>query len=251
MLQRTMNTQTKLSASRLTVMTLACLMAVCLAACGGDDDEPTVDELLSTATTQVEFRLPNDRHTYTMYDCAGSHLVGTYTTAGGEKCTLSLRQGKHHIVWFMDFDNESVKYEPEDNALTALSEDGMASSVYYQENDLDVSPYAMEMQHVSCYKEATCRLVVTLADVTENLALPDGNDKIIGRVTGLPLVRTVSLSDSKYKTDGNVKLNIYSSYKIAPENHAVFSRVDEWRRVITLLRLFSLGSLCNAVSFPD
>ena len=37
-------------------------------------------------------------------------------------------------------------------------------------------------------------------------------------------------------------------YKIAPENHAVFSRVNEWRRVITLLRPFSLGSLCNAVS---
>ena len=34
-----MNTQTKLSASRLIVMTLACLMAVCLTACGGDDED--------------------------------------------------------------------------------------------------------------------------------------------------------------------------------------------------------------------
>ena len=43
MLQRTtMNTQTKLSASRLIVITLACFMAVCLVGYGGDDDELTV-----------------------------------------------------------------------------------------------------------------------------------------------------------------------------------------------------------------
>ena len=197
-------------------MTLACLMAVCLAACGGDDsDEPAVDELLSTATTQVEFRLPNDRHTYTMYDCAGNHLVGTYTTADGEKCTLSLRQGKHHIVWFMDFNNESVKYEPEGNALTAIREDGMTDYVYYDENDLEVSPYAVEMQYVSCLKEATCQLIIVLTDVAENLSLPDGNRDIkeVGKVTGLPLVRTASLSENKYKTDGDVGLKVYTSYQ--------------------------------------
>ena len=38
MLIRTMNTRSRLSANRLIVMTFACLMAVCLAACGEDDD---------------------------------------------------------------------------------------------------------------------------------------------------------------------------------------------------------------------
>ena len=108
MLQRKINTQTKLSARRLIKMTLACLMAVCLAACGGDD-EPTVDELLSDKTTPVTFELPQGD--YYMFDYSGSRYVGSDTIHVDRSCKFEaeLRQGKHHIIW-ISLGNEDKQF---------------------------------------------------------------------------------------------------------------------------------------------
>ena len=204
--------------------------------CGSDDDEPSVDEVLSKETTQVIFKFPPySKRKYTMYDCAGKQLVGTYATTGEESCELSLRQGKHHLVWFCEFNEDYVKFNPEDRTVTSIRSDGMTYYVHYEESELDVTPYAMGTQYVHCTQDAACQLEIILTDVTENLPLPDGNtmreDRVVGKVTGIPLIRTISLSGSDYKTDGDADINVYTSYQsykssADPNSDGVYARIS-------------------------
>lgn len=164
-----MNTQTKLSASRLIVMTLACLMAVCLAACGGDDNEPTVDEFLSDKTTPVTFELPQGD--YYMFDYSGSRYVGSDTIHVDRSCKFEaeLRQGKHHIIWIslgnedkqfylqLNWVDNSMDGSPVFDTLTRkILHAGNNRSLGYGMTDIEVSPYLLPIQKVEFEKITAC-----------------------------------------------------------------------------------------------
>ena len=81
------------------LLALTCIFTFALAACG-DDDEPSVDELLSEETTPIEFELTDFEYydKYYLFDYAGNRYVGA-DTISRSKFTINLRQGKHHLIW--------------------------------------------------------------------------------------------------------------------------------------------------------
>lgn len=152
-------------------MTLACLMAVCLVACGGDDDgsieqpkEPSVDELLSEETTPITFRLES-KGTHFLFDYAGSHLVGADTIeveyAFQKSHKIDLRQGKHRLLWMIGLSGTTIRGENHINKVEDIDYDPTSGMVvlkndeasFYPEpkyciKDMEITPYLMPEQKV-------------------------------------------------------------------------------------------------------
>ena len=226
-----MNTQTKLSASRLIVMTLACLMAVCLAACGGDDDEPTVDELLSEETTPIDFQLADyyryDK--YYLFDYAGSRYIGS-DTISSNKCSKELRQGKHHLLWIKGIEDDVVRdwrrygneyyggigvhYNPSEKTIINFSGyDSDYDKVMYAELDMEVTPYLVPTRKVELANYVSGSIQVEITDMSDDVEQPrdmtsdEGYNyssmykysrPLVGTINGYPVIQEVSLTGDKY-----------------------------------------------------
>lgn len=204
-----MNTQTKLSASRLIVMTLACLMAVCLAACGGDDDEPTVDELLSEETTPITFDL-SKKGRHILFDYAGNNLVSSDTIdveySDQKLQTIDLRQGKHRLLWmrgllFADgIDDEVVfiaspYYDMNSRTVKCQDYDYRLQLTYplpqFCFKEIEVTPYLMPEQKVE-YQPLCAEIYLSLSC---DFSL---DDEVSMAVSGIPFVKEVGIEDNRY-----------------------------------------------------
>ena len=215
-----MNTLTKLSASRLIVMTLACLMAVCLTACGGDDDEPTVDELLSEETTPIDFVLQDFGYhdKYFLFDYAGGRYVGSDTITKSE-CKLNLRQGKHHLIWMKAQYGGNVGFNPE-NKMFATYDNSVgktAIDVAYSEMDMEITPYLMPVKAVVCDKHFTViasQLVIEVSDMDrwDDLHIKPIDEYAELKVVGFPTVKSISWYGNGYEIEDRydgIYTNIY------------------------------------------
>ena len=204
-----MNTQTKLSARRLIVMTLACLMAVCLAACGGDDDEPTIDELLSEETTPITFDL-SKKGRHILFDYAGNNLVSSDTIdveySDQKLQTVDLRQGKHRLLWMRGLlfsegiDDEVVfiaspYYDMNSRTVKCQDYDYRLQLTYplpqFCFKEIEVTPYLMPEQKVE-YQPLCAEIYLSLSC---DFSL---DDEVSMAVSGIPFVKEVGIEDNRY-----------------------------------------------------
>lgn len=195
-----MKTKAFLFASRLTTLVLACILIFSLAACGGDDDEPAVDEILSEETTTIDFEFDGFEYLdrYFLFDYAGNRYVSSDTITRS-KCTLELRQGKHHLIWMKGRYGSDVGFTPERRTFS-----GHATSIYaaYAEMDIEVTPYLMPVQKVKCQKIIQIEksgLEVIVTDIDKTLQTPSGikvNKEI--KITGFPFMNNISLDGNSY-----------------------------------------------------
>ena len=189
-----------LSASRLVTLALACVLTFSFAACSGDDDELSVDELLSEKTTPIDFEFDGFEYLdrYFLFDYAGSRFVGSDTITRS-KCTLELRQGKHHLIWMKGQYGSDVDFIPESRTFS-----GHTTSIYaaYAEMDIEVTPYLMPVQKVKFQKRIQMEgssLEVMVTDIGKTLQTPSGikvSREI--KVTGFPFMNNVSLDGNSY-----------------------------------------------------
>ena len=176
-------------------------------ACSDNDgDEPTIDEQLSEETTPIEFELLDydPYEEYVLFDYAGNRYVGSDTITCS-KCTLDLRQGKHHLLWMKGQYGESIGFNPEDKTINV--ENRTCINIPYYEMDLEVTPYLMPVKKIQCKNEKVipcCDLIIDATDIDE--AWETLNIKIVDnifymKVTGFPTVRTISWDGSSYQLE--------------------------------------------------
>lgn len=238
-----MKAKTFFPASRLAALALATITVFTFSACSGDDDEPSVDDILSTETTPIEFRFPEyDR--YFMFDYAGNNYVGS-DSVEAYGCTLDLRQGKHRLIWFKSLDYEDISvdwqyggpkynigvhYNPSDKTLTNYSESGNVSKMAYSDKELEVSPYLLPTQQVHFDKYATGSISVRVTDTAQNANFEKRTStaevdewsyiSYIGIVKGFPSVRTVSIANGDSKIDKE-------SFNSAISTHVHYTKYHE------------------------
>lgn len=206
--------------SNLAMLALAVLMAVGFAACSSDDE--TVDEILSEKTTTVEYNLYDGRYRkYMLFDYAGSNYVSS-DTVSGKSCKVTLRQGHHHLVWLdgLDYINKSIgagfinsgaSYNPGPRTVTTTIPYGLFGNVAYCEYDFEVTPVTNQGGTVKCDNYVTCALEIKITDLDERVDLPQLYDeRIIGKVKGLPFINAVSLTGNGYNTQGQAELIVYT-----------------------------------------
>lgn len=263
-----MNTQTKLSASRLIVMTLACFMAVCLAACGGDD-EPTVDELLSEEATPITFDLPK-KGRHILFDYAGNNLVISDTIdveySDQKLQTIDLRQGKHRLLWMRGLlfsegiDDEIVfiaspYYDTNSRTVKCQDYDYRLQLTYplpqFCIKEIEVTPYLMPEQKVeyqslcaSIYLHLTCDF--------------SHDEKLSLAVSGIPFVKEVGIEDNRY-TLGDVDgegtttfqgYNVRDRYKLALFSKDILCPKDGLDNVQLRYDVTRNGEVIYSVSLP-
>lgn len=223
-----MNTQTRLSASRLIVMTLVCLMAVCLAACGGDDEEETTaEEILSIDTTPVTFTT-GEKGTYYLYDYTiGEELVGAHvftTKWSGDKIAVNLRRGRHKLLWITGIHNNIPIEHPSSVAQTLHGTHYYAEgdSIVWYDNELDFGfgvRYCEQDIYVTdhipltqpiLFTRATSCVQIMSTDFSPLLDMADGDELFgVGSIVVSPFVKTMSLMGKDFKvinggTSGNI-----------------------------------------------
>ena len=209
-----MNTQTRLSASRLILLTLACLFTFGLAACGEDDElaivEPTVDELLSEETTPVTFNL-GSKGNFFLFDYAGSRLVGSDTievTENYQKSyTKDLRQGKHRIIWFRELSTisevkdgdwffvASPRYDPEKRTVSCFDWDAVLLShsplPQYCIKEIAVAPYLLPEQKLN-YQPLCAEIHIRLSC---NIPIGSPRPELVSH--DIPFVKEVGIEDNR------------------------------------------------------
>lgn len=195
------------------LLTLAACMTITFYACNGNDDESTINELLSEETTPVDFEFSGYSHFYGSYnflfDYAGNNLVGSDTIARSS-CTLNLRQGKHKLIWINGLwptfslspdiveKKFGVYYEPKSHTVTNSYVDGNTDQIIvYCEKDLEVSPYLLPVQKIE-YKHLTCVLRIDVTDEAKWFTWSSSKTGSKGRITGIPSVKSVSLDNNKH-----------------------------------------------------
>ena len=209
-----MKTKTSFTVSRLTVMALACISTLGFTACGGEDEEPPIDELLSEETTPIEFEFKDFygyyQSAYCMFDYAGNQFVSSDTITAS-RCTQNLRIGKHQLLWIDGLSKKDepkgVHFNPESKTVTSLNEYGLApAALSYSTMDLEVSqylaPYLSTPLQVKCSESVICRLEIHPTDLSYSYI------EYHGKFTGLRSVKSVSLtsegvewSDTEYYID--------------------------------------------------
>lgn len=223
-----MKTRIFLSASRLAIMTLASVFVLGFTACSSDDDEPSVDELLSDKTTPVTFELKAGY--YHLFDYAGNRYVGSDTIeeyhgrpADIYRTEVDLRQGKHHLIWFtgldgFSFDNNiNTRFIPD----TKVIESDNGQNIMYAECDVNVTEYLLPAQKLT-FQPVTAQIKIEIGDSSplaeadlKGLPLWQGKTISIGKIVGIPSVISTGLYDNNYtKTDNTLEVPItaYSIY---------------------------------------
>lgn len=204
-----MNKTTFIFASRLAFLSLAASITISFTACSSDA-EPTIDEVLSKDTTPIDFELTDfSRYDkYILFDYAGSNYVKS-DTASQSKCTVNLRQGKHHIIWVRMSAKDN--FNPEDKTITIGEHWQFPSLVNYTEMDFEVSPYLMPVKQVNWENSVMCVLGIQITDIDETLKHSDiYEEDCCGRITGLPFVKKVSLTSDYYETDKDLELRVFA-----------------------------------------
>ena len=216
-----MKTRECKTAARMAAMALTACAAFALAACGGDD-EPSVEEVLSDKTTSVEYKLPGgSSHKYILFDYAGGGYVGS-DTVSGKSCSVTLRQGPHHLVWTkgLSYYNKKLdagmsvsgaSFNPKDKTFTTPLQYGLFGDVTFTECDFEVTPATVQGGTVVCDEYATCALRIEVSDGNGHVAPPSPfYEKVIGKASGLPFVTAVPLSGGRYDTQGQTLMVVYS-----------------------------------------
>lgn len=184
-------------------------------ACGDDEEEPSLDELLSDKTTPVTFEL--EKGTHFMYDYAGSHYVGGDTIKVWEKKEVKrdLRQGRHSILWLTDryYDKPELfetHYDANHKMLVRNEEHPTLNHpVGYAESEINVGEYLLPTQTLT-YSALISGLDLYIEDADRYPEVFD-NDKtqIIGSLKGYPNIVSVSLTGNDYERRESVDLPIY------------------------------------------
>jgi len=195
-----MKTKTFFPVRLLVSLVLTCTYTLAFIACSDNDgDELAIDELLSEETTPIEFELLDYEpyEEYVLFDYAGNRYVGSDTITRS-KCTLDLRQGKHHLLWMKGQFGESIGFNPEDKTFNMVNRE--CFNIPYHEMDLEVTPYLMPVKKIQCKDEkviSRCCLVINPTDIDEmsNLDVKDI------KVTGLPRVKTISWDGGSYQLE--------------------------------------------------
>jgi len=237
-----MKTKTFLSASRLAVLMLVCVFTFGFAGCGGDDDEPTgqpkeksIDELLSNETTPIDFKFSEylyDWDQFILFDYAGNNYVGTDTIVRGSRYTLDLRQGKHSLLWIFGLDNNDylnqywknaddmfyagVHYNPENKSFSVYDKYASPGKVKYCEKELEITPYLMAAQQIEFTNYVAGSVQIIVTDIPKGTAMPEwiedahGWDWVkIGKVTGIPSIKTVFLKNNDYRLQEKVSVDMF------------------------------------------
>lgn len=185
---------------RLAVLALTCMTMFAFTACSDDDDnESTIDDLLSEETTPIDFELLDyDLYDeYILFDYAGNRYVGSDTITRS-KCTINLRQGKHHLLWMKGNYMESIGFNPEDKTFNTGNREYV--NISYIEMDLEVTPYLMPVKKIECKNIKVipyCILTIDPTDIDEMRTLDVQEIK----VTGFPMVRTISWDGNSYQLE--------------------------------------------------
>lgn len=194
------------------LMTIVLLL---FTACGDDEEEPSLDELLSDKTTPVTFELEKGVHF--MYDYAGSHYVGGDTIDVWKKKEVKrdLRQGRHSILWLRDPWNDKAElYETYFDAKhKMLVRNGefptLGSPVFYAESEINVGEYLLPTQTLTYSSLISgVDLYVEDADCYPGV-FDDDKTQIIGSLKGYPNIVSVSLTGNDYERRESVDLPIY------------------------------------------
>lgn len=212
-----MKTKAFLFASRLATLALACILTFSLIACSKDDEEPTIDDLLSEETTPITFDLAKEG-THFLFDYAGSNLVGSDTIDvryyfSEKKYTTDLRQGKHRLVWMRglceSYEGKEGKtffyarpyYDVESKMIECLEGDAELNFSFplpqYYVMDIDVTPYLMPEQQIK-YQPLCAQIYFNLSC---DFSVDDDVDIA---VTGVPFIKAVGIDTNRY-TIGDTK----------------------------------------------
>lgn len=232
---------------------------------------------LSDETTPIDFALNDFRrsdYSYCLFDYAGSAYVGTDTITKASQ-TVKLRQGNHHLIFINGLHPSSqfyynewlgfyrgLHYDPVAMTVDNCSEYiGNVQNIAYSEMDLEVTKYLMAPQQVGCNNYVVSRLYIQITDQPNLSELPEWNPsssadyKVIGTLTGFPVVTSVSLKDSDYKTKANDDFLIgvveelhYGDYVNGMPTDEIVVVIDE---VETLCPLEGLNDIQLAVSIED
>lgn len=217
-----MKTKTFSLASRLALLALALTMSLSFTSCGSDDkdDDPSVENRLSEETTPITFSLHIDDNF--LFDYAYGKYIGSDTLYAGrwyEEKNIELRQGSHHLVWLKGIDEDSddmygVHFNPATKRLENNDERGEAAEdVRFVEKDIEVTPYLMPVQKLEYENYATCMLVIRITDSSPDVPKPVVSEDsyvptVIGRVTGIPFIQSVSLTGTEYTVKGDMDTEI-------------------------------------------
>ncbi|MBR1519834.1 MAG: hypothetical protein IJ635_01175 [Bacteroidaceae bacterium] len=206
------------------VLVLAC--AVTFTSCSKNDDEPSVDELLSKETTPIDFEITNFNWGYEamLFDYAGNNYIGSDTLSRDKK-TIDLRQGKHHLIWMDGLKKDGVSsswykdellswkytsgshFDPITRTVTTYTDYGAERPVRYYEKDFEVYPYLMPVQKVEYNQYLTAEAYIYITDTHPNLPMPAKGEENypferfeeVGKMTGFPHIKMVSLDNNRYE----------------------------------------------------
>lgn len=240
-----MKTKAICFASRLLTMAFAVCVSLSFAACG-DDDEPSVDEILSDKTTPVTFKL--EKKKYFLFDYAGSHYVGSDTlnltkSKTADKTEIELRQGQHHLLWFSGLlgnyyreDVGGIMLDPATQTVKSNANTYGRFIINYAECDVNVPEYLLPIQKLEWHMLNT-DIVINITDhnlAADKVEKENGEYVSIGTIDGLPNVSSLSIHGDSY-TLSDEPMPIYLAshyYKGSGKYNDVFSIDISYRYTI-------------------
>lgn len=219
-----MKTKAICFASRLLTMAFAVCVSLSFAACG-DDDEPSVDEILSDKTTPVTFKL--EKKKYFLFDFAGSHYVGSDTldlkgSKTADKTEIELRQGQHHLLWFKGLPDkyyreyfEDVSFAPTTQTVRSNANTYGRYIINYAECDIKVLEYLLPTQKLE-WNMLNADVVINITDqklAADKVEKKHNQSVSIGTIDGLPNVSSLTIHGDNYTlSDDPLPIKISSSY---------------------------------------
>ncbi len=202
----TMKIRTTFAVSRPALLTLTYMFILAFTACVGDDDNETaIDELLSEETTPLNFEFDDFEYLdkYFLFDYAGNKYIGSDTLTTS-KCTLDLRQGKHHLIWMKGQYGSDVGFIPQNRTFSGHTAN---INVTYTEMDIEVSPYLMPVKKVTLQNinqfEGNTSLTVMVTDI-EKIDIKTSKEI---KVTGFPFMNNISLDGNNYEIEKEIYTN--------------------------------------------
>lgn len=181
-----------------------------------------MEERLSEETTPITFKIRAlDNFLFDYVDGKYIDSDTLYSKWGGEK-NVELRHGKHDLLWFRGLERNSdnpwgVHFDPIKRKLENRDVRGEAmQDVQFCKKKIEVSPYLMPVQELSYEYYVTCMLFIEITDFSQLIQKPtiideyDFETKVVGKITGIPNIRSISLDDGSYATDGDMKIDVIS-----------------------------------------
>ena len=199
----------------LILLALSFVFTLTFIACSDNEgDEPTIDELLSEETTPIDFEFDDFEYLdrYFLFDYAGNKYIGSDTLTKS-KCTLDLRQGKHHLIWMKGQYGSDVGFIPQNRTFSGHTSN---INVTYVEMDIEVSPYLMPVKKVALQKKTKIEGKTNLTVMVTDIDKVDINDKIdindisaskTIKVTGFPFMNDISLDGNSYEIEEEIYTN--------------------------------------------